>query len=422
MTNTDLLTAQDKGIPDRAIGMTVSEFLATDPRLDEFWTPLVVLDDSAMRHNITTMASWCSERGLELMPHGKTTMAPTLWRRQLDAGATGITLATMGQVRTARSLGVSSIMLANSAVDARSLRYLSRELEDPALRFVCWADSVQTVEAMDRALRPAAVSRPVDVLVELGAPGGRTGARTIEAAVEVAERIAAMPNLRLAGVAGYEGALAHDRSENAQHIVREYLLAQVSLHERIRHLYGAGDAYVTAGGSAYFDIVADVYAEAGAGKEPGTHFTLRSGAYIVHDDGFYRQISPFDEARATADAPQLRSAMRGMGRVVSRPEPGLALLDGGKRDFPYDEGLPIPREIASDLGGQRRPLGGATVTAMNDQHTFVRTQVAADDPAVGEVVTLGLSHPCTAFDKWRVLPVVDSWDSGVVIDLVRTYF
>ncbi|MGO2049011.1 MAG: alanine racemase, partial [Microbacterium sp.] len=168
MTDTDVLTARDKGLPERAIGMTIADFLATAPRLDEFWTPLVVLDDDAMRHNVATMAAWCGERGLELMPHGKTTMAPALWQRQLDAGATGITLATMGQVRTARSFGVSSIMLANSAVDERALGYLSRELADPTLRFTCWVDSVQTVEVMDRALRAAGTPRPVDVLVELG--------------------------------------------------------------------------------------------------------------------------------------------------------------------------------------------------------------------------------------------------------------
>ena len=421
MTDTDVLTARDKGLPERAIGMTIADFLATAPRLDEFWTPLVVLDDDAMRHNVATMAAWCGERGLELMPHGKTTMAPALWQRQLDAGATGITLATMGQVRTARSFGVSSIMLANSAVDERALGYLSRELADPALRFTCWVDSVQTVEVMDRALRAAGTPRPVDVLVELGAAGGRTGARTIEAAVEVAERIAATDTLRLAGVAGYEGALAHDRTDDARRIVRDYLQSQIALHERLGHLYGPGDVFVTAGGSAYFDIVAEVYADAVAAADARTHFTLRSGAYIVHDDGFYRQISPFDEARASADAPQLRTAMHGIARVVSQPEPGLALVDGGKRDFPYDEGLPIPRATATELGAPWQSLDGVTATAMNDQHTFVRGQGDSDTP-VGSVVALGLSHPCTAFDKWRVLPVVDSWDSGVVTDLVRTYF
>jgi D-serine deaminase-like pyridoxal phosphate-dependent protein len=107
---------------------------------------------------------------------------------------------------------------------------------------------------------------------------------------------------------------------------------------------------------------------------------------------------------------------------VSRPEPGLALLDGGKRDFPYDEGLPIPRLSAADLAGPWRELPDAEVSALNDQHGYLRV---ADDAAalpVGSVVALGLSHPCTTFDKWRVLPVVESAASDVVVDLVRTYF
>lgn len=420
------LTGRDKGIPARAVGMTQAEFLATSPRIEEFWTPLIVLEDAAIQHNISTMASWHHARGLELMPHGKTTMAPALWQRQLDAGSLGITLATMGQVRTARTFGLGSIMLANAAVDERSLRYLTAELADPDLRFVSWVDSVETVEAMENALTLIGTPRPIDVLVELGAPGGRTGARTIAEATRVAERVAATPLLRLAGVAGYEGSLAHERTDTALSVVRDYLKRQVELHDNIRHLYGPGDVYVTAGGSAYFDVVADIYAGAGAGadrSESGrTHFTLRSGAYIVHDDGFYRQISPFDEARASHETPRFVPAMRGIARVVSHPEPGLALLDAGKRDFPYDEGLPIARQAAGDIGSAWRPLKDATVSNMNDQHSYLRLDTDRLSAPVGSVVALGLSHPCTAFDKWRVLPIVDSWESGLVVDLVRTYF
>ncbi|MFC4138422.1 MULTISPECIES: alanine racemase [unclassified Microbacterium] len=413
--NDELLTARDKGIPVRAIGMTASAFLATKPRLDEFWTPLIVLDDAAMQANVATMAEWCAERDLEIMPHGKTTMAPDLWQRQLDAGALGITLATMGQVRTGRDLGLDSIMLANAAVDARSLAWLAGELADPGFRFVCWADSLATVDAMERGLRAAGVPRPVDVCVELGAEGGRTGARSHDEAVAVAERIAASDVLRLAGVAGYEGSLAHDRSDAGLAAVRTYLEAQLALHRAITPLYGDGDVYVTAGGSAYFEIVADVWA--GAERDGRTRFVLRSGAYTVHDDGFYRGISPFDEG-GSGDGPHFVNAMHGIARVVSSPEPGLALVDAGKRDFPYDEGLPIPRAAADDLAGPWHPVD-ATLSAMNDQHSYVRP---AEPLAVGSVVRFGLSHPCTAFDKWRVLPVVDSLESGVVTGLVRTYF
>jgi D-serine deaminase-like pyridoxal phosphate-dependent protein len=416
------LTARDKGLPERAVGLTVREFLASEPRLSEFWTPLVVLDDAAMRHNTALLAEWSAARGLRLMPHGKTTMAPALWRRQLDAGSIGITLATMGQVRTARSFGLDAIMLANAAIDERALRFLAGELADPAFRFVCWADSLATVEAMERGLRAAGTPRPVDVCVELGAAGGRTGARSLAEARAIAERIAASDVVRLAGVAGYEGSLGHDRSPASLGAVRAYLEAQIELHRGLDGLYDAeGPIYVTAGGSAYFDVVAEVYREAVA-EDPGTLFTLRSGAYVVHDDGFYRGISPLDESAggSLAASARLRSAMRGVARVVSRPEPGLALLDGGKRDFPFDEGLPIPRAVAPELGGPCAPLEGARVRAMNDQHSYL--ELSGQDVALGDVVALGLSHPCTTFDKWHFLPVVEGPGSDRVVELVRTFF
>jgi D-serine deaminase-like pyridoxal phosphate-dependent protein len=188
---------------------------------------------------------------------------------------------------------------------------------------------------------------------------------------------------------------------------------------------------VSAGGSAYFEQVAEVLGPlAGA----GTQVLLRSGAYLIHDDGFYRGISPLAASNGASGGPPLRSAMHAWARVVSRPEPGLALLDAGKRDVPYDEGLPQPQLAADQLGGPTRPLAGE-ISAVNDQHAFLRL---GPDTAlrVGEVVRLGLSHPCTAFDKWRWIPVLErapesaaasASGSGteadpVVTDLVRTFF
>lgn len=423
----EVLTAGDTGLPARAAGLTVREFLATGPRLAEFWTPLTVLDADAMRRNAATIQAWAATRGLELMPHGKTTMAPALWQLQLEAGATGLTLATPGQVRTARWFGVGSIMLANAVVAPAALAWLAGELADADFAFASWVDSVDTVEAMERGLAEglaatdAALPRPIDVLVELGAPGGRTGARTLGAALELAQRVVASPVLRLAGVAGYEGSLGHDRSPAALDAVREYLTDLVALRGSLREagLAPSDGFIVSAGGSAYLDLVAEAFtpaieADAAAGRR--TRWILRSGASLLHDHGFYRGISPLDDL--------LEPAMRGYARVVSHPEPGLALLDGGKRDFPYDEGLPVPLGVAARLGSPARALPGASVTALNDQHAYLR----ADEPGatlpvqVGDVVELGLSHPCTAFDKRRWLPVVEHGGSDLVVDLVRTFF
>lgn len=432
MTTADLasldegvITTAAKGLPPRALGMTVSTFLASRPRLSEFWTPLVVLDDAALQHNVDVMARWCAERRLELMPHGKTTMAPALWQRQIDAGATGITLATLGQVRTARSFGFGSIMLANAAVDPAGLTWLASELADDSFLFTCWADSVDVVDAMERALAGVPLARPIDVCVELGGPEGRTGARGVRAAVEVAKRVAASPALRLAGVSGYEGALGHDRSPGTLAIVRDYLRDQVRLHHELGDLYPEDSPrIVTGGGSTYFDVVADVYGAAMAADER-TRWVLRSGAYIAHDSGFYQRTSPLDEGAVSAfgdvGADRFHTAMWGLARVVSRPEPGLALLDGGRRDFAFDYDLPHPDTSGADLAGPWTPLV-AKVSALNDQHAFVRLADPSTSLAPGDVVRLGLSHPCTNVDKWQYLPVVASADSDEVVDLVRTFF
>ncbi|MFK4730716.1 alanine racemase [Agromyces mediolanus] len=414
----EVLTPADTGLPARAAGLTAREFLATEPALGEFWTPLTVLDQEALERNAATMQRWTSAAGLELMPHGKTTMAPQLWALQLAHGAAGLTLATPGQLRTARAFGVPTLMLANAIVAPAALAWLAGELADPGFRFWCWADSLETVEAMERGLAAhGPLPRPVEVLVELGGDGGRTGARTLEAAVAVARRIVASPVLRLAGVAGYEGALAHDRSAAGVAAVRDYLAALLELRSEVAQL-ADDDAplLVTAGGSAYPELVAEAFApaiaaDASAGR-PG-RWVLRSGASLVHDDGFYHAISPLDA--------ELRPAMRGYARVVSHPEPGLALLDGGRRDFPFDEGLPRPLAVSAELGdAAARPLRAAEVTAVNDQHAFLR---GAELPlGVGDVVALGLSHPCTAFDKRRWLPVVERAGSARVVDLVRTFF
>lgn len=408
---TETLGPQHKSLPPSAWGATTEEFLAGKPRLSSISTPVLTLDQRRMDHNIDAMARWVSDRGMLLAPHGKTTMAPQLWQRQLDAGAWAITLATGWQVQLARRFGVARILMANPVVSATDLHWLAAELaDDPQFEFYCWADSVATVEHMTRHLAELdETARPINVLVELGAPGGRTGARDDDEAMRVAEAILASPHLALAGVGGYEGALGHDRHRDAVSNVNGYLTRLVDVYRQVAPS-AETEPLLTAGGSAYPDLVADQTAELIAG---GGRVVLRSGAYITHDDGFYAGISPFSDTVNPANPVHLESAMHGWARVTSTPEPGLVLLDAGKRDLPYDEGLPVVQT-------PEHARSTASISAMNDQHTFVR----GADLNVGDVVRLGLSHPCTAFDKWRLIPVVSDVDDPdpLVVDLIRTYF
>ena len=280
------------------VGRTPAQVCAAarDPFDDGAVGPLCVLDAAALAHNLATMAGWCGERGLELAPHGKTHMAPQLLTRQFDAGARAVTVATVSQVRTYRAFGVRDIVLANEVVDDAGLTWLGRELDaHPDFGLVCWVDSVRGVELMAAALTAADVRRQVDVCVEVGMAGGRTGCRGADAIDEVARAAADSARLRLVGVAGYEAAVGHDVTADGYAVVRAYLREMRSAVTRLAGHFEADEVVVTAGGSTYFDAVAEeLTGDWPAGLRVRT--ILRSGCYLTHDDGLYRRTSPFDGA------------------------------------------------------------------------------------------------------------------------------
>ena len=362
--------------------------------------PVCVLRADALTHNLTAMAGWCHERGVELAPHGKTHMAPQLFARQLDAGACGITAATLSHVRTYRAFGVRDVVLANELVDGAGLRWLATELDaHPDFSMVCWVDSVRGVELMTAALTAAGAERPVDVCVEVGMPGGRTGCRGPAAVDEVARAAAASPQLRLVGVAGYEAARGHDTAPDALAGVVDYLQEMRAAAVRLAPLFEADRVIVTAGGSTYFDAVADVL----TGDWPeglAVRTIVRSGAYLTHDDGLYARTSPLRTA--------LLPALQVWAQVVSRPESGLAVLTMGRRDVSFDQDLPVPLRLADSV-----------VTKLNDQHAYLRLG-AGDSVEVGGWLGFGISHPCTVFDKWQLIPELDANDR--VVGLIRTFF
>ena len=387
-----------KGLPAAWWGRTPADVCAGAPRIvdDGAVGPLCVLRAQALAHNLATMAAWCRDRGVELAPHGKTHMAPQLLARQFAAGACAVTVATISQLRAYRAFGVRDVVLANELVDGAALQWVAAELDaDPEFTLVCWVDSVAGVRQMASRLEAAGAGRPTDVCVEIGMAGGRTGCRGAQAADEVARAAADCPALRLIGVAGYEAARGHDVGPDALAEVRAYLTEVRAALLRLMPLFETDRAIATAGGSTYFDTVADVLA--------GDWRTIiRSGCYLTHDEGLYARTSPLRDG--------LRPALEVWAQVISRPEPDLALLTMGRRDVSFDQDMPVP------LG-----LTDSSVTKLNDQHAYLN--LGSSDRAgveVGSWLRFGVSHPCTTFDKWQMIPVLD--DDDRVVDLIRTFF
>jgi D-serine deaminase-like pyridoxal phosphate-dependent protein len=418
------LDFSDKAVQPSWYGLSAAEVAAAHPSIDELSTPMMTLDRRAIEANLAAMSRWCAEARVSLAPHGKTTMAPFLWREQLLAGSWAITVANEPQLRVARAVGVPRVIVANLFLRPEGLKWLVSEMNaDDDFEFMCWVDSVEAVQIMEAALTEASPSRRVPVLVELGGAQGRTGARNVRDALRVAEAVVDSPFLSLAGVAGFEGAVALGLDDQAIIDVDEFLKQLVKLHRALISRYEESEPILSAGGSMYFDRVAAILGPEGAPTaQQHARVVLRSGAYIVHDDGLYRGATPSTRGAG----PQLEPAMNVWARVISMPEPGLAYLDAGKRDLPYDAGLPevqLCRRVGPDGLTVSQRLVGHDLFETNDQHSFVH--VPPGSPLrVGDLVRLGLSHPCTAFDKWSLIPVLDDASAAapVVVDFVRTYF
>ncbi|MFF9149947.1 amino acid deaminase [Streptomyces sp. NPDC014861] len=408
-----------KGLPPDADGLTVGELAAQRRSLftGGFTTPVLALSAESLAHNLRALEEYAERHGLAFAPHGKTSMAPVLLHRQIEHGAWGITAAVPHQVRVYRAHGVDRIFLANEVVDPVALRWLSAELDaHPDFRLVCYADSVRGVELMDEALRAAGARRPLDVVVELGAgEGARTGARTEAECAVVADAIAATATLRLVGVAGYEAEVPGADAESVRGWLRRLTGLAAAFDKDGRFAPELDEIVVSAGGSAWFDAVADVFAEIPALSRPVLKL-LRSGAYVSHDDGQYREKTPFNRI---PEEGALQPAFRLWSQVVSRPSAGQAFTNAGKRDAAYDLHLPEAQVVRDARTGEIRPADGVSVTGLSDQHAWLRTEDGAD-VEVGDWVGMGLSHPCTSFDKWQLIPLVEA--DGTVVDYVRTFF
>ena len=384
-------------LPEEMVGRSVAA--------GEVALPAMALRADALEHNLAVMAALARREGFLLAPHGKVTMCPELFRRQLEAGAWGMTVANVTQARVAVAAGAERVLVANEVLACPDAAWIVSV--EGSVEVLCLVDSVDGVQVLDAALRTAGCGRPIGVLVEFGAVGGRAGVRTDAAARDVCRAVQGASNLTLVGVEGFEGSVGADRSPAQLAAVDAYL-------EELRALTvtladeGFFDPHrpvlVSAGGSKFFDRVIRLL---GRDADFGGHacsLVLRSGCYLVHDHGVYEVNTPL--GRDVPEEDRLRPAIEIWAEVLSRPEPGLAIIGLGRRDAAFDAGLPVLLSAVDRDGQALNEDVAGQLLKLDDQHGYL-----AVDPTnglrVGDRLVFGISHPCTTFDKWRHVLLLD---------------
>jgi len=417
----------DKGLPGRIatplrdVGGVGWSILDEDLPL-----PIAILKESALRYNARWMQAFALAAGVRLAPHGKTTMCPTLFELQIEEGAWGVTVATLHQLRVARSFGFRQILLANQLVGRSAIEWVVAELQQhPELDFYCLLDSPINLEQLSVIARRKGLSRPLQVLIEIGFSGGRTGCRSVQQALDLAaEAYERRDVIALRGIEGYEGIIKATHDSETARQVDAFLDTVLECAQRCaeRDLFAPGEVVLSAGGSAFFDRVAAKLGNVDLKRSKLV--LLRGGCYLIHDHWMYARA--FEQVRsrsaiALGPSTGLVPALEVWTYVQSLPEPGRAIAGMGKRDVSYDD-PPIPIKWYRPGSGK----SGITdldrrysVSHLNDQHCYVN--IPTDCPwRVGDMVAFGISHPCLTFDKWRILHVID--DEYRILRSLRTYF
>ena len=374
--------------------------------------PIALLRRDALEHNLAWMQQQARAWHVDLAPHGKTTMSPQLFKRQLDAGAWGMTFATVTQLAVGVAAGARRTLIANQVIGDADLAGIQALLAAHAdLRIVFLVDSTAQLDLIERWFAAHAGGRPFEVMLEIGLVGGRTGCRTHADAVTLAARLHASPAATLVGIECYEGLGAQGTSAHDEPFATALMdrVEAIARECAAKQWFAAEEVLLSAGGSAICDLVARRLTPALGRPVRGL---LRSGCYVTHDHGSYKRFLQVVDTRLHCAAGEsLRAAIEVWALVQSRPEPGLAILAVGKRDISYDLEMPVPIKRAAR--GAAAPSGvppGWKIAGLNDQHAYLRWDAAdeAAAPVVGERIGLGISHPCTTFDKWRWMPIIEN--------------
>ena len=393
-----------KNFPISSQNRSIKAFVKSKPNIfrSEFQFPIMVLKESALKNNIEVMTKYCKSVGAELAPHVKTTMSPQIAQMQIDAGAWALTIANFWQAEIFRKFGFKRLIIANEVLDTVAIAKIAKLNKKNNAEVIFYVDSLAGL-AIIKDATPS--DGKINLFIEIGTDNGRGGVRDLVLVKSLAQAIKADSRLNLRGVTGFEGAVpTAARSAEGESAVHDFCKKIVAAGE-VAYEFKSDDLFiVSAGGSAYFEIVAE---ELGKFSKPRM-LLLRSGGYVTHDHIYYEQAYP---AKNTGHP--LLPAIEVWSQVLSTPESGFGVLNLGKRDIGCDLHNPMP--IAKYQGKVVKFTG--KIEKLNDQHGFMRS---SDQFEVADLIGLGISHPCTTFDKWQLIPLVN--DNYDVVDCIHTFF
>ena len=346
-------------------------------------TPALILDLTTFERNLRTMADLASSKNCSLRPHAKAHKCGKIGQRQVEAGAIGISCATLQEAEAMAAAGIAGILITTPVTSAAMIARVIA-LNGSVADFVIVVDHPDNLSALAAAARAA--GKPLSVLVDCDIGQNRTGAVGTEAVLELARAAEAADSLRFRGLQAYYGHLQHiavyrdraDATAEPRRFVRE-LVAKLSETGLPPEIVSGGGT-----GTHHIDMNDGVFTE------------IQAGSYPFMD-------SQYDSIQLWPDDPYpFANALFVQGTVVSLNQTDLAVVDCGWKAFATESNPPKPVHV------------GKEYRFMGDEHGGV----GLDDiwrPELGQAMTFKPPH-CdptvnlySAFHCVRDDVLVDIW-------------
>ncbi|MCA9263255.1 MAG: DSD1 family PLP-dependent enzyme [Planctomycetales bacterium] len=323
------------------------------PRPYDLETPCLALDLDRFDANVQSMVATCRRHGVAWRPHAKCHKSPIIARWLIDAGANGITCATVREVEMMADAGVRDLLLANMVAGALKLQRLARAARQ--------SDVIVCIDHLEQAQQLAAVAESTDVtfriLIELEIGLRRVGVIPDDRVIRLAQQIRSTPRLEFSGLMAYEGhLLTIDDPGEKLRAIRAALGPVTELkHQLVAE--GLPCPIVSCGGTGSYPITVQI---------PGITEVQAGGAIFM--DAFYRDKCQISE---------LQNALTVVSTVVSRPSPDRAVIDAGRKAMNIEIHPP-----------QVLDWPGVTVAWLSAEHGVLHLTDESSSLSIGQQVRL----------------------------------
>lgn len=347
-------------------------------------TPAAIVDLDILEKNVTRLNEALRGQPVALRPHAKSHKCAFLAKLQIAAGAVGVCCAKPGEAEALAAAGIESILITSPVVAADTAARVMR-LAGRISDLGVVVDHPDGVDQLGRAARQSSIVLPVLIDVDVGQ--GRTGVVSPQAAVLVAQAIAAHPFLKLRGVQGYGGNWQHLAGRSVRRSMTERGMRRLSQVVDALKAAGFAVSVITGGGTG--SLQADL--------ELAILNEIQPGSYIFMDRQYHDSLGD--------DGPNFETSLFVQARVVSANHTEYVTVDAGLKAF-STEG-PAPKPASPGFEESMYQFSG-------DEHGRL-TRPLNNPLSPGDRIEFEVPHCDPTIDRYDLLHLVRG---DVLVDIV----